>query len=120
MGMFGFLDVLFNAASAGLGELEEEEFGQEAQDTMYSMCGNAGQEAILDKGMSGFEQWTDDQSDGGGSGPLEGYLGLSGEQYNATGEIWEAGAEIVAEGTATLMEQLFDDESESAEGDDDW
>lgn len=118
MGLFGsILDIL----QAGMDIAQDAESIEEAESEMYSMCGNEGQTAILDEGMDGFRSWAEATlSFNGSGGPLEGYLGIGDEKYFATGEIWEAGQEIVGDEVDSMLDggdgELADD---GDEGDDD-
>ena len=70
----------------------------EAVDTMYSMVGNNGQEAILDEAMGAFIAWAEEavEYQHGADGFPE-VLNLRADKYDGTDDIWEAGFEIISE-----------------------
>jgi hypothetical protein len=65
---------------------------EDAVSEMEGMVGNAGQETIVEQGIDGFYSWAEN----GANGTLDSsQLGISGEAYDGTSEIWSTGEEIV-------------------------
>lgn len=65
---------------------------EDAVETMSSMVGNVGQEVILINGIEGFTEWAVNGADGDIDSST---LGISGEAFDGSSEIWNEGAEIV-------------------------
>lgn len=76
---------------------------EEAVDMMFSMCGNAGQEAIIGNGCAAFETWGLDALEGlnGNNGEHGSFIGaiLDAVGYSAwfgTQEIWDEGYQALS------------------------
>lgn len=117
MGLFSDFIVNLIRDKASQNEVLEEALS-EAMDAMWSMCGSAGQETIIEQGAAGFENWASAcvrNPDGGCS--YEDFLGkvvvdIGDEKYQATNEIWDEGMDIVV----SYAEEAADAESEEGLG----
>lgn len=80
------------------GEGLDEEAIAEAEDTMRSMTGNAGQDAILDEAMDAFVDWAHRAlEEPGAMNEWPDVLELREDKYDGTDEIWDEGFRIIAE-----------------------
>lgn len=119
MGFMGIFDTIQDILSAGMDKVQDGQAIDDAVNEMYSMAGNEGQEAILDQGMDAFVTWAEEalSSDGVPPGRMSSAVqsAISGSAWEGSSQIWEAGADIVAEEVDQMLEDI-DEEDESDDG----
>jgi hypothetical protein len=100
MGLFS--DLLANLVGNEIKAAEyTDEAIYEAFDMMWEMCGNEGQESILEQGAAGFENWAvgcmRNPDRGCSYDRFMEKVGepLGDEKYLATDEIWNAGQDLI-------------------------
>jgi len=97
---------------------DDEDAVRTAVDTMFSMCGNAGQEAILFEGLDTFEEFGLAALEEEGAdtmfedlvGRLYEAFGFRWDKFDATDIIWEYGYEIVTKNFG--VHDTFDEHGE--------
>lgn len=91
------------ASSDDGGWADDEGAIADAVDMMFSLCGNAGQEAIIGNGCAAFEKWAIEALEGigGADGNYPGYVQtiIEATSYSAwfgSQEIWDEGYEAMS------------------------
>jgi len=102
-GLFEGLFGSYEGADDG-GWANDEDAIEEAVDYMFSMCGNAGQESIIGRGLPAFETWgmAALEGIGGNDGNYGEYVGaitaaVGESAYFGSQEIWDAGYDALSQ-----------------------